>query len=472
VPVTTASTILDRAALQPLASHFAGELILPEETGYEERRRVWNRMIDRRPALIARCASADDARQALLFARDRGLPISIRGGGHNVSGNAVVDGGVVIDHTLRRAVNVDPTTRLVDVDPGVVLGELDGATAPHGLAVPIGVQTTTGVAGLTLGGGIGWLMRRHGLTCDHLVAADLLTADGEIVTVSEEGEPDLLWALRGGGGNFGIVTRFVFRAVPLGPDVLAGTVFFPYEEAAAVLRRYRDWAAELPDGVTTIVALRTVLPLPVFPTAMHGQRVVVVGVCDAGDPAQGEELIAPLRAFGSALFETVMVKPFTVHQQTFDATVPPGLGYYWKSHFLERLSDEAIAVLVEHNRQALPPWSYTVMFQLGGAISHVGPESTAYVDRDAAFAVNINGVAEDPADDEAVISWTRGCFEALAPHATGGVYVNFLGNEGDERVRAAYGHAYERLTALKARYDPENVFRVNQNIRPVGPAAA
>jgi len=315
-------------------------------------------------------------------------------------------------------------------------------------------------------------MRRHGLSCDHLVAADLLTADGEILTVSEEKQPDLLWALRGGGGNFGIVTRFVFRAVQLQPDVLAGTVLFPLEEAAEVLRRYRDRAAELPDEVTTVVALRTVLPLPVFPTALHGQRVVVIGVCHAGDPAEGQELIAALRTLGSALFDTVMIKPFTAHQQTFDATVPPGLGYYWKSHFLERLSDEAIEVLVEHNRQALPPWSYTVMFQLGGAISRVAPESTAYVERDAAFAVNINGVAEAPADDETVIGWTRGCFEALAPHATGGVYVNFLGNEGDERVRAAYGHHYERLTALKARYDPDNVFRINQNIRPIAPPPA
>ena len=469
--MSTSATFLSTADIGQLAESFSGELLRPEDAGYDAQRQIWNRMADRRPLLIARCASAEDARRALLFARQQGLPISVRGGGHNVSGSALAEGGVVLDHTLRRGVTVDPQTSLVEVEPGVTLGELDQATAAHGLAVPVGVNTTTGVAGLTLGGGIGWLMRRDGLACDHLVGADLLTADGEILTVNEDDHPNLLWGLRGGGGNFGAVTRFVFRAVQLAPEVLAGQVLFPLEEGASVLRRYRDWAAHLPDSVTTIVALRTVLAVPAFPVSLHGRRVVVVAVCHAGDPAEGERHIAPLRTFGTVLADAVTRKPFTVHQQTFDASVPPGLGYYFKSHFMSGLSDEAIDVLVEHNGQALQPWSFTIIFQLGGAVSRVASDAAAFMERDAAFAININGVAEDPASDSDVTSWARACFDALTPHATGGVYVNFLGNEGDERVRAAYGHAYQRLEALKAHYDPQNVFRINQNIRPVEPPA-
>jgi FAD/FMN-containing dehydrogenase len=467
--MSTSATFLSAADIGPLAEGFSGVLLRPEDAGYDPQLAIWNRMVDRHPALIARCATAEDARRALLFAREQELPMSVRGGGHNVSGSALADGGVVLDHTLRRGVAVDPETGLVEMEPGATLGELDQATAAHGLAVPVGVNSTTGVAGLTLGGGIGWLMRRDGLACDHLVAADLLTADGEILTVNEDDYPDLLWGLRGGGGNFGVVTRFVFRGVQLAPEVLAGQVLFPFDEAASVLRRYRDWAADLPDSVTTIVALRTVLAVPAFPASLHGRRVVVVAVCHAGDPASGERQVAPLRTFGTVLADTIAPKRFTVHQQTFDASVPPGLGYYFKSHFTSGLSDDAIDVLVEHNGRALQPWSFTIIFQLGGAVSRVDRDATAFVERDAAFAININGVAEDPANDSDVTSWARACFDALTPHATGGVYVNFLGNEGDERVRAAYGHAYQRLEALKARYDPQNVFRINQNIRPLQP---
>ena len=464
--MSASATILTTDEIGGLAEGFSGGLLRPGDAGYDTQRAIWNRMVDRRPVLIARCATAEDARRALLFARQRGLPISVRGGGHNVSGSALAEGGVVLDHTLRRGVTVDPQTDLVEMEPGVTLAELDQATAVHGLAVPVGINSTTGAAGLALGGGIGWLMRRDGLACDHLVAADLLTADGEILTVNEDDHPDLLWGLRGGGGNFGAVTRFVFRAVKLTPELLAGQVLFPFEEAASVLRRYRDWAAGLPDSVTTIVALRTVLAMPAFPASLHGRRVVVVAVCHAGDAAEGERHLAPVRGFGTVLADTIARKPFTVHQQSFDASVPPGLGYYFKSHFMGGLSDEAIDVLVEHNGHALQPWSFTIIFQLGGAVSRVDRDATAFVERDGGFAININGVAEDPTNDAEVTAWARACFDALTPHSTGGVYVNFLGNEGDERVRAAYGHAYQRLEALKARYDPDNVFRINQNIRP------
>jgi FAD/FMN-containing dehydrogenase len=457
---------LSRADIDPLAARFAGELILPDEPGYEERRSIWNRMIDRRPALFARCATADDARRALAFARQHDLPVSIMGGGHNVSGSALVDGGVVIDHGLRRGAALSTDRAHVSVEPGALLGDLDGATVPEGVAVPIGINTTTGLAGLTLGGGIGWLMRAHGLTCDRLVGAEVVLADGRLLEVDEATEPDLLWALRGGGGNFGIVTRFDFATVPMPAAVLAGMLAFPMEDGVRILRAYRDWAADAPEAVTTIVALRTVLPLPVLPAEAHGRRMVGIGVCSVGDAVDDEALLAPLRGLGTPLYDSIARKPFTVQQAMFDASVPPRNGYYWKSHFLNGLSDAAIEAAVDHHLRAPQPWSYSLVGQLGGAIGRVANDATAYPHREAPFIININGVDDDPAHDDEVVAWTRETFDALAPFSTGGVYVNFVGNEGDERVRAAYGAAYERLARIKARYDPDNLFSTNQNVRP------
>jgi FAD/FMN-containing dehydrogenase len=456
---------LTAATLSALAS-FDGELILPGDVAYESRRAIWNRMIDRRPALIARCATAADARRALLFARQRDLPVSIRGAGHNVSGSALVDGGVVIDHTLRRTVQLSAGGGRVSVEPGVLLGELDAGTVPKGVAVPIGINTTTGVAGLTLGGGVGWLMRAHGLTCDHLVAADVVLADGTLVQADDEREPELMWALRGGGGNFGIVTRFEFTTVAMPGPVLAGMIAFPMEHGEAVLRGYRDWLDQVPDSTTTIVALRTVLALPTLPEAAHGRRVVGIGICSVGADSDDDALLAPLRALGTPLFDSIARKPLTVHQAMFDASVPAGNGYYWKSHYLTGLTDEAIDVMVEQHRRAPQPWSYSLLGQLGGAIGQVAVDGTAYPHRHAPFLLNINGVTDIPLDDERAIAWTRECFDAMAPFSTGGVYVNFVGNEGDDRVRAAYGPAYDRLATIKARYDPDNVFSTNQNVKP------
>ncbi|HEX6475398.1 MAG TPA: FAD-binding oxidoreductase [Candidatus Limnocylindria bacterium] len=457
---------LSRGDIESLAGPFAGELILRGEPGYEERRSIWNRMIDRQPALFARCASADDARRALAFAREQSLPVSIMGGGHNVSGSALVDGGVVIDHGLRRGVRLNNDRTRVSVEPGALLGDLDGATVPQGVAVPVGINTTTGLAGLTLGGGIGWLMRAYGLTCDHLVGAQLAMADGSLLEVDEATEPDLLWALRGGGGNFGVVTRFDFATVPMSATVLAGMIAFPMEDGVRILRAYRDWAAEAPESLTTIVALRTVLPLSVLPVESHGRRMVGIGVCFVGDPADDEALLAPLRGLGTPLYDSLARKAFTVHQSMFDTSVPPRNGYYWKSHYLEGLSDGAIEATVDHHLRAPQPWSYSLLGQLGGAIGRMANDATAYPHRAAPFIININGVDDDPAHDDEVIAWARGTFDALAPFSTGGVYVNFVGNEGDERVRAAYGPAYERLARIKARHDPDNVFSTNQNVRP------
>ncbi|MGH2456246.1 MAG: FAD-binding oxidoreductase [Candidatus Limnocylindria bacterium] len=456
---------------EQLGGGFAGELLLPGDALYDERRRIWNRMIDRRPALIARVAGVEDTRRVLDFAREQGLPLAIRGGGHNVAGTASVDDGVVIDHGLRREVRVDPARRRVEVEPGALLGELDAATEPLGLAVPSGINTTTGLAGLTLGGGVGWLMRAHGLTCDHLVAADLLTGDGRLVGVTEGEEPELLWALRGGGGNFGIVTRFEFTAEPLVNPVLAGMIAFPMEDGVRVLQRLREWADEAPRTATAIVALRTLLPLPSIPAALHGRRVVGIGVCSVGEPDTDEALVRPLRAIGQPLFDTIARKPFATHQSMFDASVPAGNGYYWKSHFLTGLTDAAIEVLVDHHLRAPQPWSYSLIGQLGGAIGDVATDATAYPHREAPFLVNINGVTDDPSHDDEAIAWTRSCFDAMEPFSTGGVYVNFMGNEGDARVRAAYGLAYQRLARVKARWDPDNVFAVNQNVAPAADAA-
>ena len=452
--------------LAPLAASFSGELLAPDDEGYEQRRAIWNRMIDRRPALFARCRSADDARRALTWARENELPVSIMGGGHNVSGSALVDGGVVIDHGLRRGVTLSPDrTRLV-AEPGALLGDVDAASVQHGVAVPIGINTTTGLAGLTLGGGIGWLMRAHGLTCDALVAADLVLADGTQLTVTEADAPDLMWALRGGGGNFGIVTRFEFATVPMPGPVLAGMLAYPMEEGVRILRAYREWAAAAPDSVTTIVALRTVLPVPTVPVEAHGRRMVGIGVCSVGDPAYDDALLAPLRALGTPLFDSITRKPISVHNAMFDASVPPRNGYYWKSHYLSGLSDEAIGVMVEQHLHAPQPWSYSLTAHLGGAIAHLADDASAYPHRDAPYLININGVDDDPARDDEVIGWTRETFDAMAPFSTGGVYVNFVGNEGEDRVRAAYGPAYGRLAAIKARFDPDNVFSTNQNVRP------
>jgi FAD/FMN-containing dehydrogenase len=452
--------------LTTLTTGFSGELVRPHDAGYDERRAIWNRMVDRRPALFARSRSADDARRALAWARENELPVSIMGGGHNVAGSALVDGGVVIDHGLRRAVTLSPDRSRLVAEPGALLGDVDAASVPYGVALPIGINTTTGLAGLTLGGGIGWLMRAHGLTCDALVAADLVLADGSQLTVTEADEPDLMWALRGGGGNFGIVTRFEFTTVPMPGPVLAGMLAFPMEDGARILRAYREWALDAPRSVTTIVALRTVLPLPMLPAEAHGRRMVGIALCSVGDPADDEALLAPLRSRGTPLFDSISRKPMSAHNATFDPSVPPRNGYYWKSHYLTGLSDDAIEAMVERHLRAPQPWAYSLVGHLGGAIADVPADGTAYPHRDAPYVININGVDDDPAQDDEIIAWTRATFDALSPFSTGGVYVNFVGNEGEERVRAAYGPAYDRLAAIKARYDPDNVFSTNQNVRP------
>jgi FAD/FMN-containing dehydrogenase len=451
-----------------LARTFQGELIRPDDPGYGDARRVWNGTIDKRPALIARCTGAADVAAALRFARERELPLAVRGGGHSVAGTAVCDDGVVIDLSPMRGVKVYPEPRVAHVQAGVLLGELDTATQAFGLATPAGIVSHTGVAGLTLGGGIGWLSRKLGATVDNLRSARVVTADGEHVNASERENPDLFWGLRGGGGNFGIVTEFEFHLHPVGPTVLAGPVYYALEDGVEVLRRYREVAATAPDELTTILNLRKAPALPLLPAELHGRPVVTVVACWAGELERGQRAVQPLRELGTPLVDLLRPRPFVELQRLFNAAVPHGWHYYWKSIESPPFEDAMIDTLIDHTARITSPRSYTIIFQLGGALARVAEGATAYPQRDAAFNVNINAVwlEGDPRADEHN-DWTRDFYAAVEPHAGGRVYVNFLGDEGEERVRAAYGEEkYERLRALKRRYDPTNVFRLNQNIRP------
>ncbi len=458
---------LSQPTIDGLRDRLRGAVAAPGDDGYEQTRAIWNGAIDRKPGLVVRCAGAADVVHAVRFARDHDLLTSVRAGGHGVGGLSLCDDGLVIDLSPMKGIRVDPGGTVVEVQAGVTLGELDRETQPFGLAVPAGIVTHTGVAGLTIGGGIGWLMRKHGLTIDSLRSVDLVTADGEMVFASEEENPDLFWGVRGGGGNFGIVTSFSFRPHPVGPTVLAGPLFFPLERADEVMSFYRDWADAVPDDLTTILSLRRAPALPYIPETLHGVPVVCVIACWAGEIDEGERVMAPLRALGPA-HDLCEPKPFLAHQAMLDVGVVPGWHYYWKSVEVPELSAEIAGPLLDHTAGIRSPRSYTLAFQLGGAVARVGESDTAYTGRHSGFAININGVwlpeETEAADPET--AWVRSLFRELEPHAPS-VYVNFLGDEGQDRVRVAYGpEKYDRLARLKARWDPTNFFRLNQNIRP------
>jgi FAD/FMN-containing dehydrogenase len=459
---------LGPTAFDELGRWFRGEQLLPTSPGYDAARRIWNGAVDRHPACIARCKGVADVVGAVRFAREHDLLIAVRSGGHGVAGHAVCDGGLVIDLSPMKDIRVDPRARTARAQPGVLWGELDRETQLHGLATVGGIVTHTGIAGLTLGGGIGWLMRKYGATVDNVVSVDLVTADGELVTASETVNPELFWGVRGGGGNFGIVTSFEYRLHAVGPTVLAGPIFHPLEDAREVLRFYRDFAGAAPDELTTIFNLRLAPPLPFLPQDVHGKPIVMVGACYAGAVEEGIDVVRPLKEFGSPIVDLLEPKPYLALQSMFDASVPHGWHYYWKSVELPPLTDAAIDTLIEHASVLTSPKSYCIVFQLGGTLSRVGPEQTAYSQRDAAHNVNINAVwTEDDPEPERHIAWARHFYEAMQPHANGRVYLNFLGDEGQDRIRAAYGERnYERLARLKRVHDPANFFRHNQNIQP------
>jgi FAD/FMN-containing dehydrogenase len=460
---TTTATDLER-----LRDSMRGPVIGPGDDGYDVARAIWNGAIDRRPACVARCTGVADVVAAVRFARERDLLVAVRSGGHGVAGHALCDGGLVIDLSPMKGIRVDPAARTARAEAGVLWGELDRETQAHGLATVGGIVTHTGIAGLTLGGGIGWLMRKHGATVDNLLSVDLVTAEGELLTASEDENPDLFWGIRGGGGNFGVVTSFEYRLHPVGPIVLAGPIFHPLEDAREVLAFYREFIATAPDELTTIFELSVAPPAPFLPEEVHGRPIVMVAACYAGAPEDGIEVVRPLKEFGRPLVDLLEPKPYTALQSLFDPSVPHGWHRYWKAVELPPLTDAAIDTLVEQASAQTSPRSYCIVFQLGGAVARSGADETAFSQRDTAHNVNINAVwtADDP-DGERHVAWARDFFSALQPHARGRVYLNFLGDEGAERVRQAYGYRqYERLVELKRAYDPTNFFRLNQNIEP------
>lgn len=466
--MTTQHHVVDHAAFVELEAAFRGELVRPGDSAYDERRKIWNGSIDRRPGLIARCAGVADVMAAVRFARRADLVVAVRSGGHSWPGLSVCDDGIVIDLSLMKGVRVDPETRAVRAEAGVLLGELDRETQAFGLVVPAGIVTHTGVAGLTLGGGIGHTMRRYGLTIDSLRSVDLVTADGQFVKASQTENPELFWGVRGGGGNFGIVTSFEFAAHPLGPTVLAGPIFWHMADAYEVLRFYRDWITDVPDELTTVLNFRKAPPLPTIPQNLWGKHVVAVLCTYAGPIEEGHKVIEPLRRFGAVAHDLCAPKPFVVHQASLDPGVPHGWWYYARSCDVAELTDEVIDITVDHSLRIRSPRTSYPIFQLGGAIRAVGDEETAFNGRAAGHTYNINGVAsgDNGEDFDEEREWARGLWEALAPYHSS-VYVNFLMDEGEEGIRRAYGpRKFARLKALKRTYDPDNFFRLNQNIAP------
>jgi FAD/FMN-containing dehydrogenase len=460
------TTILEARTVEKLRSGFEGEILLPSDSAYESARQIWNAMIDKRPAIIARCATSSDVVRGINFARDNGLVLAVRGGGHNIAGNALCDDGLVIDLSKMKAAQVDPVRRRVTVEGGATLADLDAATQAHGLATPVGINSTTGIAGLTLGGGFGWLSRKYGMTVDNLESAEVVTAAGKIVRASATEHPDLFWALRGGSGNFGVVTRFEFRLHPVGPDVLSGLIVYPISEAKSVLQQYREFLAKAPEELSVWMVLRQAPPLPFLPEKVHGTGIIGLALIYADDPKQGEPLIEPLRRFGILLGEHVGVQPYAAWQQAFDPLLTAGARNYWKSHNLSTLTDKLFDAIIPYIEKLPSPQCEILLAALGGATTRPAPDATAYAHRDAKFVMNVHGRWENPADDKLCIGWARDFFNASAPFASGGVYVNFLTADEGDRVRAAYGPNYDRLAQVKRTYDPGNLFRMNQNIGP------
>jgi len=452
--------------IEELKRNVSGQVVLPHDDAYEAARKIWNAMIDKRPALIVRCAFTSDVVRAVNFARDNGLPLAVRGGGHNIAGNAMCDDGIVIDLSQMKAARVDPIARRVTIEGGATLADLDAATQAHDLATPVGINSTTGIAGLTLGGGFGWLSRKYGMTVDNLESAEVVTAAGEVVRASATERPDLFWALRGGSGNFGVVTRFEFRLHPVGPDVLSGLIVYPISAAKSVLRQYREFVAKAPDELSVWTILRQAPPLPFLPAEVHGKGVIVLALLYAGDPKLGEPLIDPLRKFGTPVGEHVGVQPYAAWQQAFDPLLTPGARNYWKSHNFSTLKDGLFDAVIEYVEKLPSPQCEIFFGALGGATMRPAPDSAAYAHRDVQFVMNVHGRWEDAADDKRCIGWARDFFDASAPFASGGVYVNFLTADEGDRVRTAYGPNYDRLARVKRTYDPANLFRVNQNIQP------
>jgi FAD/FMN-containing dehydrogenase len=460
------ATVLGSDTLTAFRQKLRGNVCLADEAGYDEARTIWNAMINRHPGAVVRCRGAADIIHAVRFAREHDLLLAVRGGGHNIAGNAVCEGGLLVDLSPMRSVRVDPFHRTARVEPGATLGEFDKEAQAFGLATPLGINSTTGVAGLTLGGGFGWLSRKFGLAADNLISADVVTAEGELVQASAGENPDLFWALRGGGGNFGIVSSFDFRLHSVGPMILSGLIVHPFARAKELLAGYRQVALEAPDELTVWVVLRQAPPLPFLPAQVHGREILVFAVYYSGAEIDGQRALEPLRRLGEPIADVIGMQPYAAWQTAFDPLLTPGAYNYWKSHNFVELSNGFLETLVSYATK-LPTGECEIFIgQLGGATSRMAVDATAYPHRNAKFVMNVHTRWRETTDERRSIDWARKLFAEAAPHATGGVYVNFMPEDETERVSSAYGANYGHLAALKAKYDPRNLFRLNQNIRP------
>jgi FAD/FMN-containing dehydrogenase len=443
-----------------------GQILTPGDAEYDRARQIWNAMIDRRPSVIVRCADASDVSHVVAFSREQGLDLAIRGGGHNIAGSALCDGGLVLDMSRLTEIVVDPERQRAHVQPGATLAQVDTATQAHGLATPLGINSTTGIAGLTLGGGFGWLTRKYGMTIDNLESADVITADGNELQVDDRHHSDLFWAIRGGGGNFGVVTRFTFALHPVGPDIVAGLLVFPFEQASRVLRGYREYMASAPEELNVWVVLRKAPPLPFLPDAVHGKEVVVLAAFYCGEVDDATPHVHALGRLGDAHGAHVGAQKYAAWQQAFDPLLTSGARNYWKSHNFSELSDDAIDCLTSYAGRLPSAESEIFVGLIAGAANRIAVEAMAYAHRDARFVLNVHTRWRSPAEDDACIAWARQFFKASAPFASSGAYVNFMTEEEGHRVSDAYGSNYERLVDLKRKYDPQNLFHINQNIRP------
>jgi FAD/FMN-containing dehydrogenase len=462
------TAVIEESVVAGLQARMRGELIQPGDESYDEARKIWNGMIDKKPALIARCVSVADVVASVNFARENGILLAVRGGGHNVAGTAIADGGLVVDLSPMKGVRVDSERHTVRAEGGVTIGELDEETQKFGLATPMGVVSETGIAGLTLGGGLGWLRRKYGLSSDNLVSVDIVTADGRYLTASETENPDLFWGIRGGGGNFGVVTSFEYRLYPVGPEVMFCFVLYPGDRAKEVLRFCEEYVAQAPDEVSPLGVLGRVPHDALFPEEWHGKPYAAILVMYSGSVEEGEQILKPLRDLGDPIADLSEPMPYVEVQKVLDEDYPEGGRYYWKSVNVNGLGDEEIEHLMAHAETAPSDHSTIDVWYQGGAMNQVGSEETAFGDRSAPYLIGVEGNWEEPHEDEANVVWVRECVADMQRFSDGGMYLNFPGflEEGQEMMQDAYGENYERLVALKNEYDPTNFFRMNQNVRP------
>jgi len=459
-------TTLTSESIAQLKGNVNGTIVLPGDKLYDQVREIWNAMIDKRPAVIVQCRGADDVVQALAFGRRHGLDISIRGAGHNIAGNSLCDNGIMIDLSTMKNTRVDADRRRAFVEPGATLGDFDAAVQAHGLATPVGINSTTGIAGLTLGGGFGWLTRKYGMTIDNLVAVEMVTVDGERLHASADENPGLFWAIRGGGGNFGVITQFEFALHPVGPEILAGLIVYPLEQARQVLTRYREFAATAPEELNVWCILRAAPPLPFLPEEVHGKNVVVLALFYGGDIEAGRNLIEPLRRFGDPYGEHIGTQLYVDWQQAFDPLLTPGARNYWKSHNLKELQDGALDPIIKYASSLPTPQCEIFIALISGAPNRVARDAMAWGHRDANFVLNVHARWDDVKDDTRCIEWAREFFAASTPYASTGAYVNFMTADEGNRVASAYGANFARLVEMKKKYDPDNVLHLNQNIKP------